>query len=188
MGDSQNCIVILQRHFGEREIHTGVEIGVHRGALSTKLLAAFPELTLCMVDPWTEYAESDPYRQTGDVCSQFTSQQQQENRAAAELATKPFAGRRLIIAMPSHKAVLRIPYRKISFAFIDGSHAYADAVQDIADWWPKIEPGGLLIGHDYGHSQFTGVKQAVDEFFAREGLACGFEGSCWWIAKPFPAE
>jgi predicted O-methyltransferase YrrM len=43
--------------------------------------------------------------------------------------------------------------------FIDGAHDYQSVRTDILDWYPLLEPGGLLCGHDY----FTTVKEAVDE-------------------------
>lgn len=55
-----------------------------------------------------------------------------------------------------------------SHVFIDHDHSYATNVRCIELFWPRVMPGGILTFHDYGHEQFPGVKQAVDEF--RESL------------------
>lgn len=49
--------------------------------------------------------------------------------------------------------------------FLDAMHTYEDVKADIERWWPRVRVGGLMVFHDYGHSAFPGVKQAVDERF-----------------------
>jgi len=49
--------------------------------------------------------------------------------------------------------------------FLDAMHTYEDVVADIARWWPRVRPCGVIVFHDYGHDHFQGVKRAVDEVF-----------------------
>ena len=42
--------------------------------------------------------------------------------------------------------------------------AAAAILAAIAAWWPKLRPGGMLIGHDYNPERFPGVCRAADEF------------------------
>lgn len=51
------------------------------------------------------------------------------------------------------------------FIFLDAMHTYEDVAKDIERWWPRVKPGGCMAFHDYGHHNFPGVKQAVDEKF-----------------------
>ena len=51
--------------------------------------------------------------------------------------------------------------KTVDFVFIDANHDYEHVCGDIRSWLPKIRPGGILAGHDYGEP--CGVKQAVDE-------------------------
>jgi hypothetical protein len=50
------------------------------------------------------------------------------------------------------------------FVFIDAGHSFHAARADIADWLPKVRPGGWFGGHDY-HPKFPGVIRAVHEAF-----------------------
>ena len=51
--------------------------------------------------------------------------------------------------------------------YIDGNYAYDFVKRDIQLYWPLIEEGGFLCGHDYGLTipQQDGVKPAVAECF-----------------------
>jgi hypothetical protein len=57
---------------------------------------------------------------------------------------------------------------------------------DIAAWWPKVQPGGILCGHDYGATWDRrgnwGVSRAVDEFAGRERLELFIADEyIWWV-------
>lgn len=76
----------------------------------------------------------------------------------------------------SHNVVNSVP--DVDMVFIDGDHTYESITQDIEDWFPKARV--LLCGHDYGHTDYPGVKQRVDEVFRGEfGIAP--ETSIWYI-------
>lgn len=57
-----------------------------------------------------------------------------------------------------------VPDGWADFVFIDAAHSYRAVCDDIADWLPKVKPGGWFGGHDY-HPKFPGVIRAVDEAF-----------------------
>lgn len=54
--------------------------------------------------------------------------------------------------------------RSLAAVFIDADHEEDSVRQDIAAWWPKVEPGGWLAGHDFC-PPFPGVMNAVLERF-----------------------
>jgi hypothetical protein len=37
----------------------------------------------------------------------------------------------------------------LDFVYIDANHTYEGVKEDIKYWYPKVKPGGLLLGHDY---------------------------------------
>lgn len=189
MGDSARIVSIIHRHFrGNRSSLNGVEVGVHRGQTSASLLWAFPNLFLAMVDPWAVYGESHPYRQSGDGCAKLTPQAQEGNMRAAIDAVRFADGRFQIVRQPSVEASRNYGDGVFDFAFIDGDHTFEAVKADIAAWWPKINVGGLLCGHDIDHPRdrrgLWGVRLAVEEHAAATGLRFAFEGNCWWFARP----
>lgn len=47
--------------------------------------------------------------------------------------------------------------------FIDATHSYEACKADILAWREILMPGGVLFGHDFGHSDWPGVEKAVRE-------------------------
>jgi len=68
------------------------------------------------------------------------------------------------IRLPSVKAAGCFEDAELDFVFIDAEHSYEAVRADISAWWPKLRPGGMLIGHDYNPERFPGVCRAADEF------------------------
>jgi predicted O-methyltransferase YrrM len=68
---------------------------------------------------------------------------------------------------------------QLDFVFIDASHEYANVIEDIKHWLPKVKKGGVLAGHDYNNPSYAGVKKAVDE--ALIGRTIDVNGMCWIV-------
>lgn len=189
MGDSALIVEVLQNHFGPDggRMHTGVEVGVHRGATSALLLKTFPALMLWMVDSYAAHGENSDYRKSGDKLSKITRNEQHQHYLAARAATEFAKDRRTFCKFPSLQASQIIPTPKLSFVFLDGAHDLNSVRHDIMAWWPRVEAGGMLAGHDYNHprdgKQF-GVAQAVSEFAEFTKLPVQVLGSVWAVVKP----
>lgn len=87
------------------------------------------------------------------------------------------------IWMPSLEAAATFGDDSVDLVYLDADHRYEAVRADIAAWWPKVKPGGLLMGHDYGPGS-PGVMRAVEERF-RDGRVYGFELSAgrWRVWK-----
>lgn len=53
--------------------------------------------------------------------------------------------------------------RKVGLLFVDDDHSYADAKAAIEAWAPHLADGAVIAVDDYGHPDWPGVAQAVDE-------------------------
>jgi hypothetical protein len=136
----------------------GAEVGVWQGETSEYLLRSLPELQLHMVDRWTTYPPSA-------TASCLKNANQQAFDAAHQLAiqaTDFAASRRTIHRQDSVRAAASLDDESLDFVVIDAEHSYESVLADINAWWPKLKPGGILVGHDYGHPRFPGVKRAFD--------------------------
>jgi len=55
--------------------------------------------------------------------------------------------------------------------YVDAGHDYAAVSAHLAQWWPLIKPGGVLIGGNYRESSnWPSVKRAFDDYFRPLGL------------------
>jgi len=154
--------ILRELPFGRCEM---VEIGVHRGALSERLLAARPDLTLYMVDLWERTADYPGERS--------------EAYAAATGRTMRYGSRAQILVGESVKWANSFHDASLDLAFIDADHSYEAVKADIEAWGPKVKPGGVLGGHDYRDDKDYGVIQAVNEAFPK-GLRLG-RNHCWFV-------
>lgn len=82
----------------------------------------------------------------------------------------------VVVIKADHRA-LPEPEFTPDMVFIDGAHEYEAVKKDILYWIPRIVPGGLLCGHDYGWC--PGVDQAVNEIFPNVQVA---PGTSIWFA------
>lgn len=80
----------------------------------------------------------------------------------------------IIIPFPatSDNAAVVLKQSKVraKLVYIDAAHEYEPVMRDLTHYWEDIlEPGGLLIGDDYG-AGWAGVTQAANEFAAQRGI------------------
>jgi SAM-dependent methyltransferase len=41
-----------------------------------------------------------------------------------------------------------LPNKSVGFCWVDGNHEHLHVAQEIAGLWPKMKPGGFIVGHD----------------------------------------
>lgn len=165
----------------------GAEIGVYQGSMSAALLRQRYDLTLYMVDSWAPaYAQPPRYRESGDYHATLSADQQDDLARQAIEATAFAADRRHIVRAESLYAVQQIEDGALDFVFIDADHSYEGCADDIAAWMPKVKPGGLLCGHDYGNDGYPGfgVTRAVDEAAERYGWSVEMGENFTWFVRP----
>lgn len=59
--------------------------------------------------------------------------------------------------------------KPVGLLFVDGDHTKEGAKLDIVSWAPHLAPGARIAVDDYGHPDWPGVGEAVDELVA-EGV------------------
>jgi predicted O-methyltransferase YrrM len=173
------CHALLNEIYCEPKV--GVEIGVHNGQLSWRLLASNRNIFLYMVDPWSTTNVNESYLKTADAKAALTDAEHEKAMNEAIESVKPFGGRYEILRMKSEEAAERFADSTLDFVFIDGDHSYEGCSLDILLWFPKVRRGGLLCGHDYRDDMGFGVIRAVDEFSAKTGLEVRLGGNKTWF-------
>lgn len=147
----------------------GVELGVARGDYSLAILGNVRVTKLHSVDRWSDHHDEREYRKAADLLSVFGS-------------------RSAIVRASFCDALGLFPDASLDFVYIDGyAHTGQDGGRTLADWWPKLKPGGMFAGHDY-HPRYQPTIDVVDAFMASRGLQFGLteedELPSWWTIKP----
>lgn len=148
----------------------GVEVGVQRGLFSEHLLEHWAGSHVISIDPWAE----DPGGEYIDIAN-VADAGQEEYFAETHRRLARFGSRSSIWRQSSIEASRRVPHHSLDFAYLDARHDFESVCADLAAWFDKVRPGGILAGHDYldgtSESGVFGVKSAVDAFFAARGIA-----------------
>ena len=71
------------------------------------------------------------------------------------------------VRMPSVEAAALYEDDSLDFVFIDADHGEEWVRADLAAWWPKVQVGGVLAGHDYDEA---GPKAAADAFAVEHAI------------------
>lgn len=137
MHDHRDVMAALAAEHGWKR---GVELGVGRGLLLQRLLAAGIEMV--GVDMGIRDDRRARQREIAAAYPTLCRMLWLTTAAAAPLVEDGWA----------------------DFVFIDAGHSYEAAKADIAAWQAKVRAGGWFGGHDY-HSAHPGVIRAVDEAF-----------------------
>lgn len=143
----------------------GAEVGVWKGRHARALLNHTPVALLYLVDPYVPYDE---------VCD--AGYLEAVHRKAVARCSDP-----RVIWLLRHSLATQLG--DLDFVYLDADHGYDAVRADLLHWWPAINPGGLLGGHDFT-ARHDGVRRAVREFAARHSLKLHIHAPDWWVEKP----
>jgi hypothetical protein len=174
---------------GAKFVEIGCSYGRSTAYLASRVANSKKRITIYAVDVWLGYliqrvvvsvVQRDPVTNQAQVVK-YEDQQIPVSVFPEFLSHMVQAGLIDIIVplrMPSTSAARIFEDNSIDFCFIDADHAYEAVKEDLHSWYPKIRPGGLIAGHDYGGAD-PGVKRAVDEFFSSVTVS----RSSWAVRK-----
>jgi len=167
---------ILSAVINERGLRVGAELGVAYGGHAEYILAHTQVERLYGIDPYRHiFGYSDPMNFSNKIFDAVYKNTQER--------LSPFGGRFIPIRKKSKDALSDVP-ETLDFIYIDADHSYKGVRDDIARWYDKVRPGGIIAGHDYDHPNFPGVKNAVDEFCAKHNWKVHSDKSgVWWVEK-----
>jgi len=166
----------------------GAEIGVAHGLFSVDILRLSEPSLLYLIDCW----EQLPVEVTGhDPANSGDEVKEGWYRATFQRFIDDSRVR--VIKAFSQKAATLFPDAYFDWLYLDANHL--EAYQDAWAWWPKVKPGGWMMGHDYVDvgDCFT-VKTDVDRFAAEisQPVLVTVDADTayknWLIQKPIAAE
>jgi hypothetical protein len=120
------------------------EIGVAEGVFSREILSRCDPSFLALIDPWIWHDDPE-YAKDGNNVSDA------EQELRFQKIRREFEARALVLRKTSLEAAPDFPDESFDYVYIDAMHTFDAVTADLEAWWPKIKPGGLLMGHDYAN-------------------------------------
>ncbi len=137
------------------------ELGVWRGQSARVLRGMAPGRTLYLFDTFAGFpSEQIPEGDSRRDRNLFTDTSLEQVRA--------FVGTDDVVYVPGTfpETVGKVPpHARFCFVHIDCDLG-APAQYGLEFFYPRVNPGGLIVLHDYGNDSWPGVAQAVDGFLA----------------------
>jgi hypothetical protein len=157
---------------GERGVTKVAEIGSYAGESTMILAGKFDKAKIFAIDPWGSGYCCDKGELSYNEEPKAVESRFDKNTVSIKDRLTKFRGK-------STDAVAQIADGSLDVVYIDGCHEYACVVDDIKVWLPKVRPGGVLCGHDYGE-HCTDVMRAVDDALGKPEKV--FQDSSWLFA------
>jgi len=116
------------------------------------------------VDLWDTYVEMNPSaKETG-----FFAYKSGQLRQLFDHYTKTAAATGIVpMCEDSTQAWRRFSDESIDLLFVDGDHSFEGCLRDLRNWYPKVKPNGVILGHDY---DWETVRAAAQQFAREKGL------------------
>lgn len=129
----------------------GIELGVAAGSFSARMVQSGRFALFYGVDAYSDGHSAREYK-------------------TALLATGLQSNYRLL-RLTFAQAVDLFPDGHFDFIYVDGfAHSGLEGGQTLADWYPKLKPGGIMAGDDYDPKVWPLVVWAVHEAAAQLGV------------------
>lgn len=156
-----------------------VEVGAWKGRsaafMAVEIANSGKAITFSVVDLWdgaTHLREAKPHPYEPATAAEFAANME------------PVGSFYEALLGDSAKSAEAFADARLSMVYIDADHSLDAVRKDVRAWWPKVQPGGILAGHDWNGEEYPGVVQAVTEFAAELGLPIENQGMTWLIRKP----
>ena len=145
------------------------EVGVAYGYHADAILAGVSGLRYVGVDPYLSgYDEVGVFE--ADVARLFDDEPQSSMDRLHAVVKRELAGRygdrAQVLRSVSTEASRLFVEGCFDAVFVDGDHSFEAVLDDLRVWWPKVRPGGSILGDDY---QRDSVAAAWEEFMGAVG-------------------
>jgi O-methyltransferase len=145
------------------------ELGVYRGQ-SSALLSYYAQAfmrKMYLADTFSGFAEEQFEEDMGPGKQAAFKDITVEN---AQRIVGNYEGNRWIVGM--FPASVTEEMRADTYAFVSiDCDIYEPIIRGLEFFWPRMNPGGIILVHDYGSGHWPGATRAVDEFCAEKKVS-----------------
>lgn len=164
------------------------ELGVYKGTLSALLSGLFPERTLYLFDTFEGFDSRDTLQEQAHGFSNAKDGDFSDTSVEAVMSRLPHPEQVIVRKGFFPQTAEGLEKERFAFVSLDAD-LYAPTLAGLDYFYPRLNPGGVIVLHDYQNLRFQGVQKAVDEYEAEHGSLTlvplsDLHGSCM-ILKPY---
>ena len=180
---------LLAEQIKERDIPGSIaELGVYQGAFAAELNRVFPERKLYLFDTFDGFDEEDllterklggrnAFAAAGDFSDTSVEIVLGKMRDPASVyickGRFPDSLSKGAIKAEGETTVTETNLKAERFAGVSlDTDLYEPTLAGLHFFYPRLNPGGFILLHDYRSAQYPGVHRAAVEFFKEYGLYC----------------
>ena len=144
------------------------ELGVFKGDTAWQLNALMPDRKLYLFDTFEGFDSTDvdverEKKYSGAKEGDFSD-------TSVEKILERFSYSEQIVVRKGYFPDTADGLEHEHYAFVSlDADLYAPTLSGLEYFYPRLSSGGVIVLHDYGNSQFTGVKAAVEEYEKEHG-------------------
>lgn len=142
------------------------ELGVYKGDTAWKLNALFPERKLYLFDTFGGFDPRDLQKEEEYGCSRARQGEFSDTSEQAVLDRLPFPGQAIVRRGYFPQTAAGLEDETFALVSLDAD-LYAPLLAGLEYFFPRLEPGGMILLHDYNNERFQGARQAVEDFERR---------------------
>lgn len=146
----------------------GAEVGVYRGGFSRTIFDTCKPSKLFLIDAWESYKAYEK----DSLC--HTNQDDNMQATKHNFSSEIRSGKAEVIKGYS-SMVAKEWNAPLDFLYLDANHSFEFVLEDLIAWSKHINPGGVLMCHDFTETSAGaiamnfGVVRAVNEFCEKFG-------------------
>ena len=175
-------VQLAAQRIREQEIPgAAAELGVYRGDTARLINLFLPDRKLYLFDTFEGFDERD-LKESFTSPNRFT-----DTSAEMVLGRLPHPEKAVVRKGYFPETAAGLEEERCAFVSLDPD-LYAPVLAGLRYFFPRLNPGGMIVLHDYNNQQFPGAHQAVEDFEAENGKLllvplADLHGSCV-IIKP----
>ena len=167
-----SALRLVGREIQERQVPGALaELGVYRGDFAEEMNRLFPERKLYLFDTFEGFESRDIAAE--DQEGKRSAKPGDFSDTSVEMVRErlPYKEQAIFCVghFPESLQEVREELSELALVSLDPD-LYEPTLQGLRMFYPRLQPGGMILIHDYNSMQFPGVHSAVRQFCEEEGV------------------
>ncbi|MBA2132310.1 TylF/MycF/NovP-related O-methyltransferase [Capillibacterium thermochitinicola] len=165
-----STVELIAREVRERKIEGAIaELGVYKGDFSKLINDLFPDRIFYIFDTFEGFSQKDVEIEKSRNFSQAKAGHLGDT--SVEIVVDKLSHKKNVVIKKGYfpQSATDLADELFSFVSIDVD-LYKPTYEGLHFFYPRLSKGGYLLIHDYNNAYYSGVKEAVKQFWRETGI------------------